>query len=155
VVIVGGLAAAFALLGNESSSGPAAPKWKTGDTADLELTLVADDKKNLACAMGDEVAGAHCAFEEKAKAWSKGDSADDKKLLKPYTTTDHVQVLASGLWSDPGMTGTLPAVRFSVKCKYKVEGKVKTAAIRWASDGPWYDSKDLYTGSISACKLVQ
>jgi hypothetical protein len=105
--------------------------------------------------MGDEVAGAHCAFEEKAKAWSKGDSADDKKLLKPYTTTDHVQVLASGLWSDPGMTGTLPAVRFSVKCKYKVEGKVKTAAIRWASDGPWYDSKDLYTGSISACKLVQ
>jgi hypothetical protein len=155
VVIVGGLAAAFALLGNESSSGPAAPKWKTGDTADLELTLVADDKKNLACSTSDEVAGAHCAFEDKAKAWSKGDNADDKKLLKPYTTTDHIQVLASGLWSDPGMTGTLPAVRFSVKCKYKVEGKVKAAAIRWASDGPWYDSKDLYTGSLSACKLVQ
>jgi hypothetical protein len=155
VIIVGGLAAAFALLGTESSSGPAAPKWKTGDTADLELTLVADDKKNLACSASDEVAGAHCAFEDKAKAWSKGDNADDKKLLKPYTTTDHVQVLASGLWSDPGMTGTLPAVRFSVKCKYKVEGKVKAAAIRWASDGPWYDSKDLYTGSISSCKLVQ
>ncbi|MEP7121314.1 MAG: hypothetical protein ABJE95_10410 [Byssovorax sp.] len=155
VIIVGGLAGAFIWFGNESSSGPAAPKWKTGDTADLELTLVADDKKNLACSTTDEVAGAHCAFEDKAKAWSKGDNTDDKKLLKPYTTTDHVQVLASGLWSDPGMTGTLPAVRFSVKCKYKVEGKVKTAAIRWNSDGPWYDSKDLYTGSLSACKLVQ
>jgi hypothetical protein len=155
VVIVGGLAAAFALLGTESSSGPAAPKWKTGDTADLELTLVADDKKNLACSSSDDIAGAHCAFEDKTKAWSKGDNADDKKLLKPYTTVDHVQILASGLWSDPGMTGTLPTVRFSVKCKYKVEGKMKTAAIRWNGDGPWYDSKDLYSGSISGCKLVQ
>lgn len=155
VIIVGGLAAAFAWFGTESSSGPAAPKWKVGDTADLELTLVADDKKNLACSSGDDVVGAHCAFEDKAKPWSKGDNADDKKVLKPYTTTDHVQILAAGLWSDPAMTGTLPAVRFSVKCKYKVEGKMKAASIRWASDGPWYDSKDLYTGSISGCKLVQ
>jgi hypothetical protein len=155
VIIVGGLAAAFALLGTESSSGPAAPKWKTGDTTDLELTLVAGDKTNLACSSSDDVAGAHCAFEDKAKPWSKGDNTDDKKVLKPYTTVDHVQVLASGLWSDPGMTGTLPATRFSVKCKYKVEGKMKAAAIRWASDGPWYDSKDLYAGSISGCKLVQ
>lgn len=155
VIIVGGLAAAFALLGQESSSGPAAPKWKTGDTADLELTLVADDKKNLACGAADEIAGAHCAFEAQAKPWSKGDSADDKKLLKPYTTVDHVQILAAGLWSDPAMAGTLPATRFSVKCKYKVEGKMKAASIRWASDGPWYDSKDLYAGSISSCKLVQ
>jgi hypothetical protein len=155
VLIVGGLAAAFALLGTESSSGPAAPKWKTGDSADLELTLVADDKKNLGCSSPDDIAGAHCAFEDKAKAWSKGDSTDDKKLLKPYTTTDHVQILASGLWSDPGMTGTLPAVRFSVKCKYKVEGKMKAASIRWNGDGPWYDSKDLYSGSISGCKVVQ
>src|SRR5512132_358439 len=155
VVIVAGLAAAFALLGQESSTGPAAPKWKVGESPDLELTLVADDKKNLACATPDEIGGAHCAFEDKTKPWSKGDSADDKKLLKPYTTVDHVQVLASGVWSDPALTGTLPTTRFSVKCKYKVEGKMKAASIRWASDGPWYDSKDLYTGSISGCKLVQ
>jgi hypothetical protein len=155
VLIVGGLAAAFALLGQESSSGPAAPKWKTGDTADLELTVIADDKKNLACASTDDVAGAHCAFEDKAKPRPSGDIADDKKLLKPYTTVDHVQVLASGLWTDPGMTGTLPTARFSVKCKYKVEGKMKAAAIRWAIDGQWYDSKDLYSGSISGCKVVQ
>jgi len=155
VIIVGGLAAGFALLGNESSTGPAAPKWKTGETADIDITLVADDKKNLACAAPDEIGGAHCAFEAQAKPWSKGDSADDKKLLKPYTTVDHVQVLASGLWTDPALTGTLPAARFSVKCKYKVEGKVKATSIRWASDGPWYDSKDVYTGSISGCKLAQ
>ena len=155
VVIVAGLAAAFALLGQESSTGPAAPKWKVGESPDLELTLVADDKKNLACATPDEIGGAHCAFEDKAKPWSKGDSADDKKLLKPYTTVDHVQILAAGVWSDPALAGALPTTRFSVKCKYKVEGKMKAASIRWASDGPWYDSKDLYSGSISGCKLVQ
>lgn len=155
VIIVGGLAAGFALLGQESSTGPAAPKWKTGETVDLDLTLIADDKKNLACATTDEIGGAHCAFEAQAKPWSKGDSADDKKLLKPYTTVDHVQILASGVWSDPALTGTLPTARFSVKCKYKVDGKVKAASIRWASDGPWYDSKDLYAGSISGCKVIQ
>jgi hypothetical protein len=155
VVIVAGLAAAFALLGQESSTGPAAPKWKVGDSPDLELTLVADDKKNLACATPDELGGARCAFEDKAKPRPAADSADDKKLLKPYTTVDHVQILAAGVWSDPALAGTLPTTRFSVKCKYKVEGKMKAASIRWASDGPWYDSKDLYTGSISGCKLVQ
>jgi hypothetical protein len=155
VVIVAGLAAAFALLGQESSTGPAAPKWKTGDTPELEITLIADDKKNLACAAPDEIEGKHCAFEAQAKPWSKGDSTDDKKLLKPYTTVDHVQVLAAGLWTDPALTGTLPTTRFSVKCKFKVEGKVKTTSMRWAIDGGWNDVKDLYTGSISGCKLVQ
>jgi hypothetical protein len=155
VVIVAGLAAAFALLGQESSTGPAAPKWKVGDSPDLDLTLVADDKKNLACAAPDEIGGAHCAFEAQAKPWSKGDSADDKKLLKPYTTVDHVQVLASGLWSDPALTGTLPSARFSVKCKYKVEGKVKSSWMRWDIGGNWNEVKDIYAGSISGCKLVQ
>jgi hypothetical protein len=155
VVIVAGLAAAFALLGQESSTGPAAPKWKVGDSADLELTLIADDKKNLACASADEIDGKHCGFEAQTKPWSKGDNADDKKLLKPYTTVDHVQILAAGVWSDPALAGTLPTTRFSVKCKYKVEGKMKAASMRWASDGPWYESKDIYSGSISGCKLVQ
>jgi hypothetical protein len=155
VVIVAGLAAAFALLGQESSTGPAAPKWKTGDTPELEITLIADDKKNLACAAPDAIEGKHCAFEAQAKPWSKGDSTDDKTLLKPYTTVDHVQVLAAGLWSDPALTGTLPATRFSVKCKFKVEGKMKTTSMRWNIDGGWNDVKDLHAGSLSGCKLVQ
>ena len=155
VIIIGGVVALLAWISQGTETGPAAPKWKVGDSPDLELTLVADDKKNLACAAPDEIGGAHCAFEAQAKPWSKGDSADDKKLLKPYTTVDHVQILAAGVWSDPALAGTLPTTRFSVKCKYKVEGKMKAASMRWASDGPWYESKDIYSGSISGCKLVQ
>ena len=155
VIIVGGLTAAFVLFGESSSSGPAAPKWKVGESPDLELTLVADDKTKLACAAPEEIAGARCAFEDKTQARPAGDTADDKKLLKPYTTVDHVQILAAGLWSDPALTGTLPPTRFSVKCKYKVEGKVKSSWMRWDIGGSWNEVKDIYAGSISGCKLVQ
>jgi hypothetical protein len=155
VIIVGGLAAGFALLGQESSTGPAAPKWTIGQSVDLDITLDPRDKEKLSCAAPDEIAGAHCAFEAKDKPWSKGDSADDKKLLKPYTTVDHVQVLASSLWTDPALTtGTLPATRFTVKCKFKVEGKAKSSWMRWDIGGAWNEVKDIYTGSLSACKLV-
>lgn len=155
LIIVGGLAAGFILLGDANNAGPAAPKWKTGDTADLDITLDPKDKIKLACAAPDEIGGAHCAFEAKDKPWSKGDSADDKKLLKPYTTVDHVQILASGLWTDPALTGTLPTSRFTVKCKFKVEGKAKSSWMRWDVDGAWNEVKDIYAGAISGCKLVQ
>jgi hypothetical protein len=154
VIIVGGLAAAFAFLGKEENGVPAAPKWTAGQTVDLEVTLVASDKRDLSCAAPDELSGKHCAFEGQNKPWTKSDNNDDKKLLKPYTTTDHIQFLGAGLWSDPALSGALPTARFSVKCKYKVDGKVGKSGIRWASDGPWYDAADLYTGSVSDCKMV-
>ena len=39
--------------------------------------------------------------------------------------------------------------------KYKVEGKVKTASMRWNVDGAWNDVKDLYAGTLSGCKVQQ
>ena len=87
-VIVVGLAAGFALLNRE----PTTPvvKWKTGETVDVEITLVKSDQKDLACASAEEIAGMHCAFETTTKPWSKGSVGDDKKLLKPYTTIDRI-----------------------------------------------------------------
>jgi len=155
VVIIGGLAAGFAILGREEQQGPARPKWKTGQTVDVEITLVKNDKQDLSCASGDEIGGKHCAFEAQNKPWSKGDNGDDKKLLKPYTTTDRVQFTAAGLWSDPAMApAKLPATRFSVKCKYKVEGTLKNVAVRWDPTGQWFPSTEWYAGSVSDCKLA-
>lgn len=158
VVVLGALAAGFAYLGKDS--GPQvvkAPKWKTGETVDVEITLVAKDATELACASPDEVAGKHCAFEAQGKAWTKGPSTDDKTLLKPYTTTNRIQFAAAGLWSEPALSGAnLPKNRFSVKCKYKVEGELKKPAIRWASDGPWYPAdKEWYAGTVSGCELIK
>jgi hypothetical protein len=155
-VIVIGLGAGFAILGREQPQEVARPKWTTGQTVDVEVTLVRNDRQELACAAADEVGGKHCAFEAANKAWSKGgDANDDKKILKPYTTTDRVQFTAAGLWSDPALTpDKLPATRFSVKCKYKVEGTLKNVGVRWEQTGQWYPQEGWYAGSISDCKLA-
>ena len=160
LLVVGGIVIA-ALVGGGvyllRRQGGSHGKWSVGDTVDVELTVLAADAKNLACASAEEIAGRHCAFEAQSKPWSKGgDAADDKKVLKPYTTTDRVQLTAAGLWSDPALTGgKLPATRFSVKCKYKVEGNLPKPSVRWQATGTWNESpRDWYAGVLSGCSLV-
>jgi hypothetical protein len=157
VIIVGGLAAGFAILGADNAGGPAAkPKWTAGQTVDVEITLVRGDNADLACASADEFTGKHCAFEAENKPWSKGPSTDDKVTLRPYTTTDRIQFVAAGLWSDPALTpDKLPATRFNAKCKMKVEGTTKKLGIRWnATENKWYQNDGWYVGTISGCTLI-
>jgi hypothetical protein len=154
-VIVIGLGAGFAILGKETPVEVAKPKWKVGETADVEITLVRSDRQDLACASTEEIGGKHCAFEAMSKPWSKGNSTDDKQILKPYTTSDRIQFTAAGLWADPAMApDKLPATRFTVKCKYKIEGKLPTVGVRWEATGQWYPNTDWYAGSVSDCKLA-
>ena len=87
-VIVIGLGVGFAILGKEQPPQAARPKWKAGEVVDVDITLVSTDRTDLACASTEQVAGKHCAFEAANKPWSKGGSADEKAILKPYTTTD-------------------------------------------------------------------
>jgi len=154
VVIIGGLAAGFAILGRDEQQAPAKPKWSVGQTVDVEITLVKSDKTDLACSSTEEIAGRHCGFEAMNKPWSKG-GAEDKLLLKPYTTTDRIQFAAAGVWSDPALATSVPGSRFSLKCKYKVEGSLKNLAVRWDPAGQWFPQTDWFAGSVSACKVAQ
>lgn len=158
VVVVGGLAAGMAILGRDpGGGGRVAPSWQVGQAVDVELTLKNDDRSELVCAAAVDVKGLHCAQETSTKPWSKPDSPEDKdkKLLKPYTTTNGAELLAAGLWSEPALSGQLPASRFSVKCKFKVEGKVSHPGIRWGSDKPFYDSpNDWFAGTLSGCTVT-
>jgi hypothetical protein len=154
LIILGGLGAAFLFL-SPPDGGPApAPKWNNGQVIDVEITLVHTDSKDLACASTEEIAGRKCEFETQTKPRPKAEGDDaDKKLLKPYTTTDRVQFLAAGMWSDPALKNKLPTARFSVKCKYTVEGKIKQPGIRWSTE--WYTpGGDWYAGIVSGCSVV-
>ncbi len=154
VVIVGGLGAAFYALSGTEASGPAQPKWKVGETANVEITLVGQDVKELACGSAQAIGDRKCAFDDKKKPVAGAD-ADDKKLLRPYTTTDGVQFLAAGLWSEPALKDKLPATRFAVKCKYVVDGMSKKPAVRWSEQGPWYDQhNEWFAGHVEGCTLV-
>ncbi len=155
VIVVGTLAAGFALLGQErGSAGPGGPAWKVGDKVDLEITLVASDKRELGCAAADEIAGRHCGSEAPNKPWTKSDNTDDKKILRPYTSTDNMQFVAAGLWSEPALSGTLPATRFTVKCKYTVEGKIKNPTFHWESGWEGQPRAEMHTGLVSDCKML-
>jgi hypothetical protein len=131
------------------------PRWSAGETVNVEITLVPDDRNGLSCSASDEIAGKHCAFEAIDKAWSKGYTTDDKKLFKPYTTVGHVQFVAAGMWSQPELApDRLPFKRFSVKCKYRVDRLLKNLAVRWRPTEQWYLQEEWYAGSVSDCKLV-
>lgn len=155
ILVVGGLSLLMLVLGNEKgASGPQAPKWADGQTVDVEITLVSTDKNDLACASGTEIKGLHCGFESQTKRWSKGDANDDKKTLKPYSTTGNVNFMAAGVWSDPALAGDkLPQTRFSVKCKLTVAGKMPRADVRWHEGEGWNGVSDWYAGSVADCKL--
>jgi hypothetical protein len=156
VVVVGGLAAGFAILGREQGGpGRANAAWKVGQTVDVEITLVKQDRDELTCAAPLEIKGRRCAQERANKPWGTPSDNDDKKLLKPYTTTGGAELLAAGLWSEPAMATNLPATRFSVKCKFTVEGLVKQPAIRWSSDKPFYDSPAEWpAGPVTGCTVI-
>jgi len=155
MIVVGGLALGFFLLGREGDNKPPpVPKWAVGQTVDVEITVVPSDRQDLACASKTELEGRHCQFEERNRPLKSSDP--DEKILKPYTTTDRVQFLAAGLWDQPSLKAKLPTTRFSVKCKYKVEGKIPKPWIRWASDGQWFERvDDWYAGPVTDCTIAQ
>ena len=150
---MGGLAVGFAILGREDSPNapPAKPKWTTGQVADVDITLVKTDRTELGCASAEEIGNKRCAFDGSQKARP---AADDRTTYKPYTTTDRIQFVGAGLWAELGATN-LPAARFTVKCKYKVDGVLKKLDVRWESTGTWYPVTDWYAGTLSECKIAQ
>lgn len=155
VTIVGGLALGVAVFSREPGSSATAPKWKEGDVVPVEVTVVSTDKRDLACASDKEVAGRRCQFEAKNKPLAGGPTADDDKLLQPYTTveSERTQFLGAGLWTSL-KDQKLPNVRFTAKCKLTVEGKLKSHAIRWSNDGPWYDqSNNWFAGLLHECTI--
>lgn len=158
VVIVGGLAAAFAILGQEKKPDT---NWKPGSKHQVEITLVASDKRDLACLSTEAMNGRHCAFQAPGQPWqgnAGGPEAkpdDDKMLLRPYTTVDGIQFLAAGVWSEPALAGNLPLNRFSIKCSFNVDGNFKRPKVRWSPEGAWLDQdKDWLAGYVSECKMV-
>ncbi len=153
------------LRGDGGSGGPPPPsgppavdestKWAVGQTVELDITLKPTDRNNLSCASPEEVAGKHCAFDAPDKASAKGND-DDKKLLKPYSVPNSpTRILAAGVWTDSGMTGgKMPDARFTVRCKFTLDGKVNNPSVRWDPKGPWRDMKNpWFVASAASCTI--
>ncbi|MBI4955318.1 MAG: hypothetical protein HY908_25065 [Myxococcales bacterium] len=163
--LVGGLAAAFAIVGQMGSGGAGAPsaRYVAGKTYDIALTLTVDDLRELGCAMPGDVGDLHCAFESQAnKPSPKGQKPlEDATLLQPYTTVDQAgQILGAGLWAQPALKeklekekGATQSPRFSVDCKFEVKGMSQDAFIRWHQRDGWLPGSGWPVGKLSDCKV--
>lgn len=128
--------------------------WRVGSTASVELTLVREDKQNLACAADQAVAGLQCGFATDARAVGPA-SADDPRLLQPFNTVGRELLLGAGLWTSPDLKGPLPASRFTVVCNYHVEGTLAAAAVRFAPSAPFGRAGNVTAGRLSDCVRPQ
>lgn len=127
--------------------------WRTGSTQPIEITLIRDDARNLACASNVNVDGLHCAFDQEGKHPYSG-NADPKQILRPYCSTKGEILVAAGLWNSPSLPSTLPASRFTVVCNFRVTSVLKSAQVRWSETGKFEGLKQsVPMGILSDCSI--
>jgi len=127
--------------------------WRVGSTRQVELTLVKEDRSNLGCASDQVIAGLRCEHRRDKRAAAEV-SPGNPQILQPYNTVENELLLGAGLWSSPALKGSLPSSRFSVICNYRIQGVVKSVAIRFnpsASFAPV--GKTVSVGTLTDCVL--
>jgi hypothetical protein len=131
----------------------ATPAWHVGSTQLVELSLGAEDARNLACASDAVVAGLKCGSDQHEGA---PPAPDDPRILQPYNTSANQLLLGAGLWTFPDLKGPLPAGRFSAVCNYHIDGVMKTAAVRFDRNAPFTPLGTTVTvGRLTDCVIPQ
>jgi len=129
--------------------------WHVGGVRMVELTLVKNDRRNLACASDQTIAGLHCGYRG-ALMPADSASADDPHVLQPYNTTQNELLLGAGLWTSPGLKEPLPEKRFTAVCNFHIEGVMKSASTRFDVNGSFMPlGKTVAAGAFTDCVLPQ
>ncbi|MBN2573360.1 MAG: hypothetical protein JXP73_02230 [Deltaproteobacteria bacterium] len=129
--------------------------WRLGSTKMLEITLIREDKKNLACASDKTFGDIHCGYYRNGSPFG-AKPEDDPHILQPFNTVKNELFLAAGLWHAPVLRGTLPAERFTVVCNYHIVGVLKAVALRWSPTGNFGPvDQSVAVGTLSDCTIPQ
>jgi len=127
--------------------------WRVGTTRVVEVTIVREDKTNLACASDHEIAGLRCGHRRDQEPVDSL-TADNAKMLQPYATVGGDLLMGAGLWTAPDLKGSLPTGRFSVVCNYTIKGVMKSARIRFDPTAPFKPmGKTTTAGTLTDCVL--
>ena len=128
--------------------------WHRGARNFIEITLIREDRGNLACAADAAVGGVHCGFGADRQPHRLNAGADDPQVLRPYSTVNNDLFLGAGLWSSLASHGRLPADRFTVTCDFEIVGALHSVALRWTRHGPFEASdRSLATGVLHECAI--
>jgi hypothetical protein len=129
--------------------------WHLGATKMIEVTLIREDKQNLACASDKSFEGIHCAFHANQQPWGPGPETDGH-ALQPYNTVKNELFLGAGLWVSPVLRGELPGSRFTVVCNYHVKGVLKSVSLRWSPTGSFGPvDQSVPVGTLTDCVIPQ
>jgi hypothetical protein len=128
--------------------------WRLGSTKMLEITLIRDDKTNLACASDRSFGDIRCGHSRDGKPIGPKPE-DDPNILQPFNTVKNELFLAAGLWQAPVLR-ELPSERFTVVCNYHVVGVLKAVALRWSPTGSFGPvDQSVAVGTVSDCVIPQ
>ena len=124
--------------------------WRVGSSRAVEITVVKDDKYNLACASDQVFGNLACSGTRDLR-----DSGPDESTLQPYYTIGSEFFLGAGLWNSPELLArALPSERFTVVCTYHITGVVKSAEVRFDANGTFSPvGKTVTVGRFSDCAI--
>jgi hypothetical protein len=129
--------------------------WRLGSTKMLEITLIREDRRNLACASDKTFGDVHCGYHKDGSQFGPRPE-DSPHILQPFNTVKNELFLAAGLWQAPILQGTLPAERFTVVCNYHVVGVLKAVSLRWSPTGTFNPvDQSVAVGTLSDCTIPQ
>ncbi len=129
--------------------------WRLGSTKMVEITLIRDDRKNLACASERSFGKVQCGFHMDGKPFGPMPE-NDPHILQPFNTIKNELFLAAGLWQAPILRGALPTERFTVVCNYHIVGVLKAVSLRWSPTGNFGPvDQSVAAGTLSECVIPQ
>jgi hypothetical protein len=145
----------FASAGYKNKYSQKTEGWQLGSTRMIEITLIREDKKNLACASEKFFGAIHCGYRLGGLPFGPMPE-NDPHILQPFNTVKNELFLAAGLWQAPILQGTLPAERFTVVCNYHILGVLKAVSLRWSPTASFNPADQSVTvGTVSDCVIPQ
>jgi hypothetical protein len=145
---------AFSWTGYAERYAQANEGWHLGQTRLVEITVVPEDRRALACASDKEPGGLHCGYHTGGAPYAQ--EPDHKKVLSPFNTIKNELLLGAGFWDNAALSGPLPSGRFSVACNYNVVGVLKSVTLRWGQTAPFTPiERSVTVGTLTDCVIPQ
>jgi hypothetical protein len=142
---------AFATTGYAARHAQLNDTWVIGGTRVVEVSIVPEDRQNLACASDVQVGQLRCKY---GRDQQPSDGLAERNSLQPLNTVKNELFLAAGLWELPAAAAAPPGQRFTVVCNYHVEGVVRSVSLRWGVKAPFGPlTVSTTAGSLTDCSI--
>lgn len=129
--------------------------WRVRSTRTVEITLVKTDRPNLGCASDQEVAELRCGYRRDFHEAALS-TPENPRVLQPFNTVANELFLGASLWLSLDLQKALPDARFTVTCRYRIEGLMSSVSIRFDRAAAFAPTgKAVPAGTLSDCVLVR